>query len=193
MASYLYDVTGISDIPDRMTTLSDRISIDPAISAPFIDITYSVPNISINFSSSASDAELDLIGTMFDVTFHDMRCGQDFMFDNLVENPRRLYNINTVPTNQYDINSCFNVGSSVYNNTTATIYTCVDASSDNAVWLSNPAVGPTGSTGPTGLGFTGPTGTSGPTGSTGPCCPGATGPTGVEEQLAPWVRLVLWV
>lgn len=172
MSTYEYYVNDSSNISTKITIINNRILIDPEITTSLTSVVYSDPNIVVTFAAPLSGNEIEILGTIFRTVIDGLIPGVDFTYNNTILNPRNVVNSSINATNEYDIYSGYNIGSTIYDPIDKTLQVCLDSTENSAIW---------GKYG----GLTGATGATGATGSIGAI--GATGATGfgmlVDMQL----------
>lgn len=135
MHTYYYTVPNV-DIVSKISILTDRINSDPQITTQTLNsINYTDPILSAEFSDPLLENEVYIVDKMVQAIFHGIIAGQNYHYNNSIVEPRNVFNINYEPINTDDIYGGFNVGSSIYNPTLEKIYTCVDSTPNNAIWL----------------------------------------------------------
>lgn len=160
MPIYEYYVNDASDISTKISIINNRIIIDPEITTSLSSIVYSDPNIVVTFATPLLDNETKVLDTIFRTVMDGTIPGIDFDYNNIISNSRNVINSSVDATNEYDIYSGYNVGSTIYDPLNRTYQVCFDSSVNSAIW--GKFGGLTGATG-----YTGATGAIGPTGATG--------------------------
>lgn len=138
MSSYNYTILDITNLSDKITTLIDRINLDPEINPaiiPVVSVNYVDPDIVITFVAPMTDRDNYIVGTMVNTIFFNYTPGYTFDYQNRFGVVREIYQTATNPTVQWDINSGYGVGSKVYNLTEQTMWVCIDATAGAAVWI----------------------------------------------------------
>ena len=164
MSSYPYYVNDPTNINIKVTTLTQRISIDPEIGPSLLGVVYTAPNVIATFSLPLSDKESRILTTMYMAVIDNIVAGVNYLYNNYVYVPRNVNSWTSVVTNQYDIYSGYNVGLMIFDASNESFQICFDATPNSAVWSTY--FGGTGATG--GTGSTGQDGKTGDTGATGP-------------------------
>ena len=132
---YKYYVSDETNILDKINDMTVRINIDPQITSVLNMITFSTPNLSIDFASPLNDVELIIVNKMENIIFNGAVPGETIFYNNCLTNQRSLISVDTIPTVEYDIYGGYNVGSIIYNNITSTLYQCVSGATGSANWL----------------------------------------------------------
>lgn len=135
MSTYPYYLTDATDLTNKINNLTNRINIDPEITATLNTIVYNSPNLEVTFNSALSSDESYLLGTMVDNIFEYQISGVDYQFNNMITRPRALYNITSAPTVNHDLYSSFNIGSCIFDSSTSTFYQCIDGTTGAAQWI----------------------------------------------------------
>lgn len=138
LTAYSFQVPSGSNTDQNSQYLSDRINNESLFaSAIFVGVSYdSVPNAVITFVNPLDNDSNELLSNIIQAIYYESYAGSSYQYPNPISVPsRNVTNMNFIPNSLSDMYAGYNIGSQVFNNTTNILYTCLDATPNQAVWL----------------------------------------------------------
>ena len=129
--THTYYITGISGMPGYINKIERKINLDPQLSDALDSISYVSPYVTSVFNRTLTDDDKNILQLIMDTIFYMS------MKENNKE-VRTIYsNNNVIPTNEFDRESGYRMGSLIYNNDTKTVYQCISSQINNSIWISS--------------------------------------------------------
>ena len=141
MSSVVLQIDPSTATTANQTLIMNRIQNDPYYkNVTLLSIDYTSDavetNIVFNFSTAITNSQYAGLNIFVKAIYEGVYSGTNYWFQNVIpETVRNTIHNNHIPSNITDLYSGYNIGSIVFNNYTNTIYTCVDPTPGNAVWV----------------------------------------------------------
>lgn len=134
MSTFKYFISAYTHTTNSENEIIARIELDSQIENNIISFSYNYPHINLKFEHNLTKNEQDIIQLIMDMYFYGNTVNQN-NYQTIKPRSIVVHN-NIIPTKKHDINLGYNTGSTIFNNMTKTLYTCVEPSANNSIWFS---------------------------------------------------------